>query len=48
MASLNPDWFVNFSHFPVELQSMEEALEKYNELGLPLKIQFKRGSIRKD
>ncbi|CDW87902.1 UNKNOWN [Stylonychia lemnae] len=48
IATLNPEWFINFTHFPLEVQGMEEALEKYNELGLGCRIQFKRGNCRKD
>jgi hypothetical protein len=32
------DWRVNFAHFPCEFQTIDEALTKYNELGLPIKI----------
>jgi len=40
-AALNPEWAVNFGHFPIEFMNPEEALEKYNNMGLALKIQFR-------
>eukprot|EP00347_Sterkiella_histriomuscorum_P021676 403333150 len=45
--NLKPEWCVDFSHFPMDALTMDEALEKYNELGLALKIQFKKGNTRK-
>lgn len=39
---------MNFTHFPVEFATIDDALNRYNEMGLPLKIQFKRGSIKRD
>jgi hypothetical protein len=32
----------------MEFSTIDEALNKYNELGLPLKIQFKRGNSKRD
>ena len=32
------EWRVSYTHFPLEVQSIDEALMRYNEMGLPLKI----------
>ena len=42
------EWFIDFDHFPTDFTCMDEAIGKYNELGYPLKIQFKKYNTSRD
>lgn len=47
-SDLKPEWFCDTTHFPNEYATPEEALTKYNQLGLQLKMQFRHFSMRKN
>lgn len=45
---IDPALFVDFTHFPLEFNTLEDCLQSYNKLGLCLKIQFKKYNIRRN
>lgn len=47
-SHLKPEWFMNFTHFPTEFLNHDEALDEYNRLGLAIKIQFRKYSMKKN
>ena len=47
-SHLKPEWFMNFSHFPSEFLNHDEALDEFNRLGLVIKIQFRKYSMKKN
>eukprot|EP00347_Sterkiella_histriomuscorum_P007670 403348024 len=48
ILSYNQEQFVDFSRFPCRFANEEEALQTYNAMGLPYKIQFKKFQRQRD